>query len=107
LRRRSRGQPQKNLPPEKLKMLPHMPSMYAGMIGAFLHRLAIASRPRWKGSITPVRAIPPSGKMPTTSPRSRASAAFLRVVTSSLGGASWSIGMAPPIRPMKLRMRFS
>ena len=48
-------------------MLPQTWSRQTGMIGAGL-RLTICSKPRWNGSMKPVRVMPPSAKMQTTSP---------------------------------------
>src|SRR6516225_2307723 len=55
-------------------MLPQTWSRQTGMMGAGL-RLTICSKPRWNGSRKPVRVMPPSAKMHTTSPAANASLA--------------------------------
>ena len=47
-----------------------MPSMWSGTIGAST-RSRIHSRPRLKPRICPIREMPPSEKMPMTSPEAR------------------------------------
>ena len=61
-------------PPWLLKMLPHTWSRHTGTIGAGV-RLRICSKPRWNGSMKPVRVMLPSAKMQTASPLARASPA--------------------------------
>ena len=57
-------------------MLPQTWSRQTGTIGTgFWQRLTICSRPRWNGSMKPVRVMAPSAKMHTTSPLSRAALA--------------------------------
>ena len=61
------GHFQKNLPPAKLKMLPHRRSRCTGMIGTSVPS-TIFSMPRLKGSMLPVRLMAPSAKMQTMWP---------------------------------------
>src|SRR4249919_3139906 len=66
------GHFQKNLPPRKLKMLPHNSSRYTGMIGAPVSR-SISNTPGLNRCNWPDRLMPPSGKMQTSSPAFNAS----------------------------------
>src|SRR6267143_2002390 len=69
-----RGNFQRNRPPAKLKIEPHTPSRFTGMMGTSTP-LIMRSIPRRKGSIWPIRVICPSGKIPTISPFFSASVA--------------------------------
>ena len=66
------GNFQKDFPPLKLKMEPHMPSIATGTMGAPPRR-AISSKPLRSCIRPPLRVRLPSGKMQTISPRARAS----------------------------------
>ena len=88
-----RGTFHRNRPRSKLKMLPHTPSRFTGMMGTstpFMMR----SRPRRKGNNWPVRVICPSAKMQTISSLCRASVAVCSERIISRGRCSLEMGMA-------------